>query len=731
MKSNFTRFLTLALALIMVLSMVPAAFAAEADVALPTATVMPLEVADYTVAMTFIANELTEEQLAEYSDWGADFVMTVNKDVTFGEGNYLGGQYKAWSNDWVVVPGTFSADANEEIHIIEKIASLNGGNDTVNLGYVYDTVKEFNCGAYFTPAFLQANPDLVVTLKLVITDGTTTKTIGDVLTFEPEFKVPAAPTASAAKVQSEDLTFAMQFVANKPTADQMAYYGNWEADFVLSVNKAMNLNANGKKDGYLAGQYDAWSADWVNVPMGEDVELTKDQELNILEYAQTAMGNTEFKGVTYREVVEKVKEFNCGLYVSPEFLAANRDLTATLKLVITNGDEQLIIGTYSFSAATPALPTATVKEITAADTTFAMQFTAVQPSEEQLAYFGGWYADYVMIVNKPMTLNENGEADGYLAGQYDAWSDNWVKLPYEDLALTSGQSVQILQYNASNMGSNAKLTYAEVLEIGTFNCGLYLTPEYLKNNAGLEVKLQLRLYNPAYESEYYVIGETYSFKETQVTVNGEVANGSVAEILDETDSGTVELVKDAATNEAVTVVENVTLDLAGSALTTSNYLTVHKGGALVDNSADKSGLLVVDKEKLILPKNNPQLPVYTGEGYKFFTITKLNVKEVTEGEKFVFQPLFEAAAREYLLKGRTTSGVKMQVKVSWFDAANGTEVEQYFTYTDALVKQYLESYNAETGKYGKVFTLVLNNTNGIEDLTFTAVISNAGVEMSA
>ena len=30
-------------------------------------------------------------------------------------------------------------------------------------------------------------------------------------------------------------------------------------------------------------------------------------------------------------------------------------------------------------------------------------------------------------------MNANGDADGYLSGQYDAWSTNWVDVPLREL----------------------------------------------------------------------------------------------------------------------------------------------------------------------------------------------------------------------------------------------------------------------------------------------------------
>ncbi|MBQ8764906.1 MAG: hypothetical protein IJZ12_03175, partial [Clostridia bacterium] len=163
----------------------------------------------------------------------------------------------------------------------------------------------------------------------------------------------------------------------------------------------------------------------------------------------------------------------------------------------------------------PELPTATVTEFEKEDLTFALNFRADDASEAQLAYYGDWYADYVLTVNKDVTFNANGGADGYLSGQYEDWSENWVNVPFEDVTLKAGESIKIMEYAATLMGQpGLKYTYGEVYEIvKDFNCGVFFDEEFLTANPDLEVTLELRMYNPdESKNESYVIGETYTFK---------------------------------------------------------------------------------------------------------------------------------------------------------------------------------------------------------------------------
>ena len=165
------------------------------------------------------------------------------------------------------------------------------------------------------------------------------------------------------------------------------------------------------------------------------------------------------------------------------------------------------------------LPTATVTELEKEDLTFALNFKADEASETQLAYYGNWYADYVLTVNKDVTFNADSEtSDGYLSGQYDGWNENWVNVPFEDVTLKAGESIKIMAYAAELLNQpGLKFTYREVYEwVKDFNCGVFFTEEFLAKNPDLEVTLELRMYNPYKESESYVIGETYKFEAPEV-----------------------------------------------------------------------------------------------------------------------------------------------------------------------------------------------------------------------
>lgn len=160
------------------------------------------------------------------------------------------------------------------------------------------------------------------------------------------------------------------------------------------------------------------------------------------------------------------------------------------------------------------LPTATVTEIENENLTFALNFKADDASDTQLSYYGNWYADFVLTVNKDVTFNANGGADGYLSGQYDVWSENWVNVPFENVTIKADEPLKIMEYAATLMGQpGLKLTYNDVYSfVKDFDCGVFFEEEFLAANPDLEVTLELRMYNNEDESESYTIGQTYKFR---------------------------------------------------------------------------------------------------------------------------------------------------------------------------------------------------------------------------
>ncbi|MBE7018678.1 MAG: hypothetical protein E7413_02220 [Ruminococcaceae bacterium] len=493
------------------------------DFTLPTATVTELDVADIkdvplTYALNFKADPSTASQLAMFGDWYADYEITINKTATFNldgtEDGYLAGQYDSWSPAWVQVPKMdITLTPGTPLKIMETAAKTYG-KPGLKYTYqeVYDKVKDFDCGIYFSPEFLAANDGLEVTLCLKMynpANEAESYIIGDVYTYNWTL-----PTATVTHLDTNNLDveadFAMNFKANEATEEQLKTFGNWKADYAVTISKDVALNANGEKDGYLLGQYDEFGAEWVKLP-ATDLVVPANTTINVLESAGM--------DVTYRDIVETVKDFDCGINFSKEFLAANDGVSATVELRIynpLNPAESYVIGdaiTRTWKQPTATVTELDVEAIEGVDLDFALNFKADESTQEQLLMFGDWYADYELTVNKTATFNANGNADGFLSGQYDAWSKNWVSVPFEDATLEANTPVRVMETAAALMGqSGLKLTYADIVtSVKDFNCGLAFTPEFLVANPDLEVTLALKMYNPNNENESYVVGRTYTF----------------------------------------------------------------------------------------------------------------------------------------------------------------------------------------------------------------------------
>ena len=188
-------------------------------------------------------------------------------------------------------------------------------------------------------------------------------------------KCPYLPEAVITDITSQVdfLTFARQFKAIEPDSIyDGSIYDDYATDFELVINNLTStdtvwLGTNGQSDGYLSGQYDAYDPDsWLNVPF--DPEPIKEGEpLRIMAKAfdlfpgiQGSLGLPN-PWLTYRDIYKYVKLFNCGVYFTPEFLAANPNMTVSLSLNIyhPNASDPIVIDKTTYSVAalnTPPTP---------------------------------------------------------------------------------------------------------------------------------------------------------------------------------------------------------------------------------------------------------------------------------------------------------------------------------------------------------------------------------------
>ena len=155
------------------------------------------------------------------------------------------------------------------------------------------------------------------------------------LTFALNFGIKGVSLVDGELVLDPEVITEEYFVAVREA------YGKMYVDYRLTIEGLTDtkvvFNAIDEADGFLSGQYDFWSPNWVSVPF-EDVEIPNNGSLMIMEYAAEMMGKQGLR-YTLEEIVTVVIDFDCGVYFTPEFLAANPDMKVTLELIVFNEDE--------------------------------------------------------------------------------------------------------------------------------------------------------------------------------------------------------------------------------------------------------------------------------------------------------------------------------------------------------------------------------------------------------
>ena len=207
---------------------------------------------------------------------------------------------------------------------------------------------------------------------------------------------------------------------------------------------------------------------------------------------------------------------------------------------------------------------------------------------------------------------------------------------------------------------------------------------------------------------------------------GEENYSTLEEALDAaTDGDVITLLGDTSEN-IVMVSDNITLDLNGYVLS-ANYVSVF--GDIVDNSEDNGGRLVVDEKRFMSNIDNPQLPLKTENGYAFVEVEMFSARKYTTSDGItydvVFEPRFEEAAVEILKNDFDGTGAEIIIRAKWMK--DESPRIQDFVFTKALRDTFIDSYNAERGKFGKMLTLKVSNAP--EDIGYEVVVSS-GVGIS-
>jgi len=180
---------------------------------------------------------------------------------------------------------------------------------------------------------------------------------------------------------------------------------------------------------------------------------------------------------------------------------------------------------------------------------------------------------------------------------------------------------------------------------------------------------------------------------------------------------TVKLLLDGLEEGQLFVTNGVTLDLNGKTLN-AGYVAAFNGSHIVDNSAEKTGVLKVEKTNIMLSKDNGQMPVWNGvDGYVFETVdfSALIVDTKVAGTyKITFKPRFSQTVMSTLLNnGAADNNLEFVVRLSW-EGANGT-VYQDLVYTDEMVRQVYS---------GKAFVFSVSSYESFAGLSASVVVAS-------
>ena len=162
------------------------------------------------------------------------------------------------------------------------------------------------------------------------------------------------------------------------------------------------------------------------------------------------------------------------------------------------------------------------------------------------------------------------------------------------------------------------------------------------------------------------------------------------------------------------------LDLNGYTLTANSILT-YDSNALIDSSAEKSGMLKIkDADGNMLNEKNSQLPLYdsAAEGYRFFS---LSIETVTitgkENPTYWFKITSQDFPNIYSLE---CSDLLIKVKLKW-NGGEGTA-----SANTAFTRKWLEAYNAKPDIYINVSAV---NGDNLDNFTLIPCITANGVTL--
>ena len=564
------KFLSTLLAGALALSSMSMVFADE-NIELPVADTTKLDVQQIKVAadeyktlqmgMNFTATETAEEVDGKvYENSPVDFWLTFDRDVN-AEDIILAGYYGEYCDkyndgNWVLVPmpeGTV-IEAGSTISVMDLFAE--SGVIDLDQNYItyYDVVsfvKSFDCGVVFADDADIKALGAELSLMLEVDDSWHQIDSFD-FTYGPVYEMTEIAAGEKVTVAGEDyyLGAGAVFTA-KQTAEEVdgTEYADYKADFVISFNKDVAAD-----DVMLVGSYEGYeNGAWIELP----TEGFK---------ANEEVGLTTALNLTYYDVVNFVKTFNCGVVSNVE------GLEATLKLNIYDENGDVYVAGDPMKFTVEALPAVEVSDISGIDVTVdgeayvlnaGAKFTAKETAEEADGkFYADYKADFVVTFDKDVAAE-----DVKLVGSYEGYENGaWIELPTN--GFTANEPVGLM----ATLG--ATFTYADVLTlVNEFECGVI-------TNETVNVTVDLVLYDA--DGEEVVID---TFEKSVDAVNW--VTGADSGVFE--DKGIIRFLFNAITNNTVEAC-GVKFAKASDITATVNSATFEKEGDIKTFAGDLYGI---------------------------------------------------------------------------------------------------------------------------------------------
>lgn len=199
--------------------------------------------------------------------------------------------------------------------------------------------------------------------------------------------------------------------------------------------------------------------------------------------------------------------------------------------------------------------------------------------------------------------------------------------------------------------------------------------------------------------------------------------GMLSDLLGKAESGTVQLLKNVTTTGYVTVGTNVTLDLAGKTLDTTNSGTFSVFGKVVDSTEGK-GLLKLQEGSYTIQKDNPSLPIYdrTAGGYRLYTYQLTTLRTYEPGTANTVQFWFKLTftneeAWELLTTGNEKHGITVKSK---YQFSGQTASESWFSFNSEFIHWIADQVVSSQYTQDQLgFYLNVTNTNLLGERTMT------------